>query len=147
MRWAPGSGSEFSRSRDFGGAVVELTGRSYTVRLVGTMVVYAIALVVSLALLDGDPDQPWRTVVALIPVFPMAYIVWLVIARFRALDEYWQQIHLTALPFAFLGSILVVFTWGFLENAGFDRLDGFVVFGIMNGLYVIGLWLARRRMS
>lgn len=147
MRWGSGSGLGFSGSPVGVGKVAEVSGRAYTVRLLGAMAVYAIALIVSIVLLDGSPDQPWRTFVALVPVLPMTYIVWVVVARFRSLDEYWQQVHLTALPFAFLGSILVVFTWGFLENAGFERLDGFVVFGIMNGLYLIGLWWARRRLS
>ena len=59
----------------------------------------------------------------------------------------WQQVQLMALPFAFLGSLLFAFTWGFVENAGLDPLSGFVMFGVMNALYLVGLWLARRRYS
>lgn len=122
-------------------------GQSYTTRLMGAIAVYGIALIASLLLLDGDLDQPWRTVVALLPVIPMVYVVWVVVARIRSLDEYWQQVHLTALPIAFLGSMLVAFTWGFLQNAGLDPLDGFVMFAVMAGLYLVGLWVARRRLS
>lgn len=117
------------------------------IRLVGAIAVYAIVLTASLLLLDTDLDQPWRTVAALVPVVPVVYLVWLVVDRVRSLDEYWQQVHLTALPIAFLGSLVVAFTWGFLENAGFPPFDGFGMFSIMAGLYLLGLWVARRRLS
>lgn len=119
----------------------------HTTRLVGAIAVYGIVLTASLILLDGDTEQPWRTVIALTPVVPMVYVVWVVVARIRSLDEYWQQVHLTALPVAFLGSMLVAFTWGFLQNAGFAPLDGFMMFAIMTGLYLIGLWIARHRLA
>lgn len=116
-------------------------------RLVVAMVVYAIVLTVSLTFLRGNVEQPWRTVAAMVPAVPVGYVVWLVVDRIRSLDEYWQRIHLTALPIAFLGSLLVAFTWGFVENAGFERLDGFVMSAVMGGLYLVGLWVARRRLS
>lgn len=122
-------------------------GPRFTVRFVAGMAVYGIVLTTSLLLLNGDVSQPWRTVIALTPVIPVAYLVWVVVARIRSLDEYWQRVHLTALPIAFLGSISVAFTWGFLQNAGLAPLDGFVMFGVMVGLYLVGLWIARRRMS
>lgn len=125
----------------------ELTGRKHTWRLMGAMTAYAIVLVASLLILDEDMDQPLRAIVALMPVVPVLYVVWVVVARFRALDEYWQQIQLTALPFAFLGSLLVAFTWGFAENAGLEPMNGFVMFGVMSALYLIGLWMARGRYS
>lgn len=116
-------------------------------RLVGAIVVYGIVLTGSLLLLKGDLVSPWRTVIALLPVVPMVGVVWVVLSRIRSLDEYWQQIHLTALPVAFLGSLLFAFTWGFLQNAGVAPLDGFVMFAVMVGLYLVGLWVARRRLS
>ena len=122
--------------------------RSYNVRLIVSLVVYAALLTgSSLILANTDVEGVARTAIGMLPVIPMAYIVWLVVARFQGLDEYWQRIQLAALPFAFLGTMLLMFTWGFLENLGFDRLNGFVVFGVMNVLYVIGLVFSRRRYS
>ena len=112
------------------------------------MVVYAVLLTgTSLILANTELVGAARIAIGLVPVIPMAYIVWLVVASFQGLDEYWQRIQLAALPFAFLGTMLVAFTWGFLENLGFDRLSGFVLFGLMNLLYLIGLVFARRRYS
>lgn len=125
--------------------MAELTNRQYVVRLTTSMVVYAGLLVGSILVISDDIEPPWRTIVALVPALPMAYIAWIVVGRFRGLDEYWQRIQIEALPFAFLGTVLVAFTWGFAEIAGFDRPSGFTVFFILNGLYVVGLMLARRR--
>lgn len=127
--------------------MTQLSGSVYTRRLLGALAVYVVILVGSLLLVDDGMGQPWRTVVSLLPVLPMAYVVWLVVARFRGLDEYWQQVQLMALPFAFLSSLLLLFTWGFVENAGFEPLGGFVWFGVMVALYLVGLWIARRRYS
>lgn len=127
--------------------MADRTGPTQPARLVGAIAAYAIVLIGSLAILNGEPDQPWRTVISLLPVLPALYVLWVVVDRIRSLDEYWQQVHLTALPIAFLGSMLFAFTWGFLQNAGFDPLDGFVMFAVMAGLYLVGLWLARRRLS
>lgn len=130
-----------------GVSVAELTNRQYSVRLGTAMVVYAGLLVGSLVLINGGIEEPWRAIAAFVPALPMLYVVLIVIGRFRGLDEYWQRIQIEALPFAFLGTIVVVFTWGFAEIAGFERPSGFVVFFILNGLYVVGLLLARRRYS
>lgn len=126
--------------------MTELTARQYRNRLLLALVAYAVVLAASLLVVE-DLDQPWRTIVALTPVLPMVYVVWVVVGRFRALDEYWQQIQLMALPFAFLGTILLALSWGFAENAGLEPLSGFVWFLVMNLLYLTGLWLARRRYS
>jgi hypothetical protein len=84
-------------------------------------------------------------VVALAPVAGMALIVLVVVNRFRAMDEYWQTVHLTALPFALLGAMGVAITWGFLENVGAPELSGFAWFLVMNATYLAGLALARWR--
>lgn len=124
-----------------------MTDRRETVWVGAGLAAYAVLLVVSLLLLEGDrlSDSPWRFAVALLPAPAGVFLVYLFVRRYRRLDEYWQRIHLTALPVAVLGSILVAFTLGFLENAGVDRQSGFVYFGIIVGLYLVGLFLAKRR--
>jgi hypothetical protein len=46
---------------------------------------------------------------------------------------------------SFLGTALVVFSWGLLEGIGFERLSGFAVFGVLVALYLGGLLWAQRR--
>ena len=118
-------------------------------RLAAGLLVYSILLVISIVLLrdQGLADSVWRIPIALLPLPAGAYLMYLEVRRYQHLDEYWQRVHLTALAIAFLGSALVAFTFGFLENAGMAKQSGFIYFLVMITLYVLGLLIARRRYS
>jgi hypothetical protein len=110
-------------------------------------VVYATLLVVSISVLSADPGlaAPVRALVALMPVPAAVAIILVAIGEFLASDELQQRIQLVALAVAFLGTLLVCFSWGFLEGIGFERLSGFVVFGMLGAFYGAGLLAAQRR--
>ena len=125
-----------------------MTGRRRrTVAFGAALAAYAGLLLVSIAILQGDAivgDLP-RALVALMPVPAAAAIVAISIAQFLADDELQQRIRLTALAVSCLGTLLVAFSWGFLEGIGFERLSGFAIAGILVGLYAAGfLWSERR---
>ena len=128
--------------------MIERFGRlGYGMQLLVALVAYGVLLVISITLLasGGLEDSLLRFPIALLPVAVMAAIVWIVVQRFRSLDEYWQTVHLTALPFAIVASMGLTLTWGFLENVGAPSLDGFVWFLVINATYVVGLAIAMRR--
>ncbi|MEA1674025.1 hypothetical protein [Nitrospirillum sp. BR 11163] len=50
---------------------------------------------------------------------------------------------LVAIGFAFAGTALLTFTYGFLEVAGFPRLSMFMVWPLMVLLLVVGQFLGR----
>ncbi len=118
-------------------------------QLFAGIAVYIILLAISRLLLqdEGLADSVWRIPIALLPLPAGAYFIYLEVRRYQNLDEYWQRVHLTALAIAFLGSALVAFTFGFLENAGMAKQSGFIYFLVMITLYVLGLLIARRRYS
>jgi hypothetical protein len=125
-----------------------VTGRHRrTLELGAALVAYAGLLIVSIAILRGDAivgDLP-RALVALMPVPAAIAIIAIAIAQFLADDELQQRIRLTALAVSCLGTMLVAFSWGFLEGLGYEPLSGFVIFGILVGLYAVGfMWSARR---
>lgn len=125
-----------------------MTGRHRrTLELGAALVAYAGLLLVSIAILRGDAivgDLP-RALVALMPVPAAIAIIAIAIAQFLADDELQQRIRLTALAVSCLGTMLVAFSWGFLEGLGYEPLSGFVIFGILVGLYAVGfVWSARR---
>ncbi len=64
---------------------------------------------------------------------------------FLAGDELEQRTRLSGLAVSVLGTLLVTFSWGLLEGLGFERLSGFVVFGVLITLYVAGLAWATHR--
>ena len=125
-----------------------MTGRHRrTLELGAALVAYAGLLLVSIAILRGDAivgDLP-RALVALMPVPAAIAIIAIAIAQFLADDELQRRIRLTALAVSCLGTMLVAFSWGFLEGLGYEPLSGFVIFGILVGLYAVGfMWSARR---
>jgi hypothetical protein len=68
-----------------------------------------------------------------------------VLRQLRRLDEPALRVQLEALGFAFFGTVLLSFGYGFLEGLGWPRLSMFAVWPVMAVLWVVGGWLAGRR--
>jgi hypothetical protein len=118
----------------------------YTKELLSTMVVYGLLLVGSNELLaHAAIASPWRDALALSPMLAAAATAWVILRELRRMDELQMRIQLEALGFAFAGTALVTFSYGFLEGLGYARLSMFVVWPLMAGLWIVGLLLARRR--
>ncbi|MDQ8953389.1 hypothetical protein RFH42_10500 [Acinetobacter rudis] len=70
-----------------------------------------------------------------------------VIRLITQLDELQRQIQLYALAFAFTGTALTTFSYGFLENIGFPHFPIFMVWPVMATLWgvgvAIGIWRYR----
>lgn len=82
------------------------------------MLGYAILLPLSIHLLKSDPLSPSRFLWALLPVLPAPFAIWAVVRFYRGLDELHRRIHLEGLSLSFPASLLIIFTYGFLQNAG-----------------------------
>ena len=119
----------------------------YGLQLITGLVVYGGLLAISMGILANVEleESLLGYGVALLPVPGMAIVVLVVVNRFKAMDEFWQTVHMTALPFALLGSMAVAITWGFLENVGAPELSGFAWFLVMNAAYLAGLAIAHWR--
>ena len=61
------------------------------------------------------------------------------------MDELQQRLEVEALAFAFGGTALITFAYGFLQDAGFPDLNWFYVWPLMGGLWIVGGFIARRR--
>ena len=107
---------------------------------------YGALLLLARALLAGNGfSGPAQLLIALLPVPAGVALLVIAIAQFGSHDELEQRIRLTALAISFCGTLLVTFTWGFLEGVGIQRLGGFTVFGILVALYLAGLaWASTR---
>jgi hypothetical protein len=118
----------------------------YTKELLAALAVYAVLVVGSIRWLQHvEMPSPWRDVVALSPMLAGAALVWVILRELRRMDELQLRIQLEALGFAFAGTALVTFSYGFLEGLGYARLSMFMVWPLMAVLQIIGLLLARRR--
>lgn len=117
----------------------------YYLELTITLVLYTVLLMASLAWLRTHPTSSWRSVIALMPMLPALFMPVVVVRYLRRIDELQRQIQLEALGFAFAGTAVITFGYGFLEGVGFPRASAFTVWPIMAVLWVIGGFLSRRR--
>ena len=123
-----------------------MTSKQYQKELWTALAVYGVMLVGSIQLLTHmDVARPWRDLIALSPMLPAAALAWVVLRELRRMDELQRRIQLEALGFAFAGSAILTFSYGFLEGLGYPRLSMFTVWPLLAGLWIVGLVLARRR--
>ena len=123
-----------------------MRSKRYMIELSTALAVYAVLLVGSIRFLQHVTlASPWRDIVALSPMVPAVTIPWIVLREMRRMDELQMRIQFEALGFAFAGTAILTFSYGFLEGLGYPRLSMFTVWPILAVLWAIGLALARRR--
>ena len=123
----------------------ETARRRYNRDIVVGFVVYGALMVPSIFLIDANPDAGWRWALAPLPMVPAVFMVMAYVRYFRHADELQQRIGLESLAFAFGGTFLVTFTYGFLDFAGLPRISWWFVWFVMGTLWIIGGFLARKR--
>ncbi|MBC7664042.1 MAG: hypothetical protein H7276_09655 [Caulobacter sp.] len=123
-----------------------MKSRQYTLELSAALAIYAALLVGSIELLQHVAlASPWRDAVALSPMVAAVAVPWIVLREMRRMDELQVRIQFEALGFAFAGTAILTFSYGFLEGLGYPKLSMFTVWPILAVLWVVGLVLARRR--
>lgn len=119
--------------------------RRYFLELGGALVAYVIVLIASIHLLNGGLPNPWRTVVALTPVIPVA-LVFVAVARFMlSIDELQRQIQLESMAFAAGFTALAAVTYGFLESAGLPRPSAWLTYTVVMVAWGLSVPIVTRR--
>jgi len=119
--------------------------RRYNRDVLIALLAYAVLLAVSGYIVDANRDAGWRYAVAVLPMVPAAFVAVAWVRYYRTVDELQQRIALEALAFAFGGTALITFGYGFLDAAGLPRISWWWVWPLMAILWIIGDWLARKR--
>lgn len=114
-------------------------------RLVGAVVVYVVILYAAKLVLEGNEGTIWRYPVALTPMIPALFVLLFTVHGIRKLDELEQRVQLEALAFAFGGTAIGTFSYGFLQGVGLPGLSWHWVWPLMGLLWLAGLAVARRR--
>jgi hypothetical protein len=119
--------------------------RAYTFQFLSAMLAYFVILFVSVALIQRDPQSPWRYALAVAPVVP-AFFALLGFIRFLGrMDELQRRIHLQAIGFGFAATSMLTFAYGFLEDVDFPHINYTWILPLMVLLWGLGLGLASRR--
>jgi hypothetical protein len=119
--------------------------KRYIIQVISLMTAYVVMLFLSIWLLGRVSSIGWRIPIAVLPVVPLLFVVWAVIQFVRSMDELQKAIHFEAVTFSFLMTAVVTLTYGFLENAGFQRISVMYVPVLMCILWGVGSGLASRR--
>ena len=120
--------------------VVQSTWIMYRVQIeIGlSILAYMMVLVGSITVFRASPDAPWRYYVAVLPVIPTAFTLWLVIRALARLDELQKRVQLLAVGFSLAGTALLTFAYGFLEGVGMPHLNWTFVLPLMAVLWAVG---------
>ena len=119
--------------------------RRYTRDFLVALIAYGILLAASMFIVAANENAGWRYAVAISPMIPVTLALFVWVRYYRTFDELQQRMALEALAFAFGGTALITFGYGFLDQAGLPRISWYWVWPIMGSLWIIGGWLARRR--
>jgi hypothetical protein len=109
------------------------------------MLAYLMVLVGSVNVLKANPDADWRYYVAVLPVAPAGFVVWLFVRALSRLDELQRRIQMEAFGFTVGTTALVTFGYGFLEGVGLPHLNWTYVLALMAVLWGVGTAIFRWR--
>lgn len=100
---------------------------------------YLMFLVGSLTVVAANPTAGWRYWVAVLPVVPAGFVVWLTVRQLGRLDEVQKRMQMQAIGFALAATGLVTFGYGFLESAGLPHMSATFVLPLMALFWSLGL--------
>lgn len=121
-------------------------GRNYMHRLLTAMVVYVVALIISIILLRNVTDTTVRIVLALLPVVPIGFGLRAFMLFLSQIDELGQRIQLQGIAFAAGATGMLTMTYGFLEAMlDFPHIPLIWVFPLQIVLWGLGVAFATRR--
>ena len=100
---------------------------------------YLMVLVGSVTVLQSNPEAPWRYYVAVLPLIPAAFLIWLFVRSLSRLDETQKRIQVQAFGVVIAATALLTFGYGFLEGAGMPHLSWTYVLPLMAVLWALGL--------
>jgi predicted ferric reductase len=125
---------------------VTKANRIYRRDLLLAMGAYVIIIMVAVSWVNSLPQENnWRYVIVLAPVVPLLIALGVFMRWLRQVDEFERRLNFEAFGFSLGITFIITLTLGFLERAGFPRLDLIWVPIMMIGLWGFGLAIARRR--
>jgi hypothetical protein len=86
-----------------------------------------------------------RTLIALTPMLPIAWVGIIIMRFIRSLDELQQKMQLEAVIFSAVMTGLLTGAYGFMEGVGYPKLDTIWVLPMLLVFWTLGQALARRR--
>ncbi|HUZ04195.1 MAG TPA: hypothetical protein VMU62_02465 [Acidobacteriaceae bacterium] len=120
--------------------------KTYRKQALFGFVLYAAVAFVAMWAVEKYPLGEWRIPVALTPIMPALFIARSIVRMLSSCDELQIRIHFESLAFAFMGTVLLTLTFGFLQAlASVPTANWVWVWPLMGGLFLIGKLVAKRK--
>lgn len=120
-------------------------GRRYGAEFLAAMALYVIVILLATHLLKSHPHEPWRALIALMPLIPIALIFVAVLRFMLRTDEMIRRMHVNALAITAGLTAFLALSWGCLEMAGLPKLSAWWTFVCVDIIWGISLLVLRRR--
>jgi len=117
----------------------------FSAGLLGGSVAYLVIIQQIIRYLTAHPGDPRSAWIAAAPMVALFLVTVLAMRSLRRMDELQRKMHTEAMAFAFLGSLLLISTTGFLARAGLMTLSFAWIIPAMAICWNIGLLLALLR--
>lgn len=122
----------------------DIAKRAYTVRFWIAMATYVVTIWPISSAVEYATG-PWKIVLALTPLVPIAAILIFAIQRFMAIDELERQIQIEAMAIAAAITALLSITYGFLEIAHLPRPSAWFTYGLVMFSWALATPFVARR--
>ena len=109
------------------------------------LIIYVGLLAISFGWLDKNPNSPWGTTIALLPILPAIFIAFGILRAISKLDEMERRVLLEAAAFSFIGTFLLLTSIGLLEQVNFPQPNGIYISALMALLLVVGKFWAQKK--
>ena len=117
----------------------------FTAASLGASAGFLIVIRLLSQFIADHPDDPAIRWLAVLPVIALVAVVVLALCSLRRMDELARKMHTEAMAFAFLGSILLISTYGFLTMADLLAVPALWLPPAMIICWIIGWLLAIER--
>jgi len=117
----------------------------FTAASLGASAVFLVTTQLLSRFIADRPEDPAIRWLAVLPLVLLVAVTVLAMRRLRRMDELERKMHTEAMAFAFLGSLLLVSTYGFLRGANLLTPPVLWLLPAMVSCWVIGLLLAIER--
>lgn len=119
--------------------------RRYLREFALSMAAYVVAIVITVGFVGNMEPSLLRYLFALLPIAPVAAMLWSFLRYLEGVDELEQRIHLQGIGFAAGATGLLTFSYGLLQNTGLPEISMVWVLPLLIVTWGVGAGLARRR--
>lgn len=111
-----------------------------------TMGLYVLTLPFAIGIVNTLPEgDPLRYVIILVPMLPLLATLVVFLRWLREVDEFQRKVQFEGFAFSMAVTIVITLSLGFLERAGFPKLDTLWIPIMMIFLWGIGVAIANGR--